>query len=511
MNSKTSKVLAVFLTLCLLLSLAAPAFAAGNQITIGTKEELLTFAQNCTLDSWSQGKTVVLTGDIDLTGTDFTPIPTFGGHFDGQGHAITGIALDGSGSNRGLFRYLQKSAVVEDLKVEISITPTDFQDSLGGLVGNNRGLIRNCTITGNLKGESSVGGIVGINEAGGQVINCTFNGTVVATHYVGGIVGQNLGSILQCVNQGGINTVEIESSTDLDDLPDRQWNSTENVPTSTDIGGITGYSSGIVQSCRNIGAVGYAHIGYNVGGIAGRQAGYLDGCTNEGLILGRKDVGGVVGQLEPEVFLRYGEDTLNDVWDKLDTLGSQVDGLLGTMDNANTNVTRQLNSLSSNASNAQNAASDLMDLAKDWANGNLDSINDLTARISWSLDQMEPILDTLTDLPDQMTKAVDYLNDGLDKLKNAGNITSDAMDAMKEGIDQAQDAADQLSDGEAPAKCQGVSPRYSGRQQEAPPGPGPAGQRHGGDQHRHEGLLHRHGGDPGGPSVPCWRVTQAGA
>ena len=85
MNSKTSKVLAVFLTLCLLLSLAAPAFAAGNQITIGTKEELLTFAQNCTLDSWSQGKTVVLTGDIDLTGTDFTPIPTFGGHFDGQG------------------------------------------------------------------------------------------------------------------------------------------------------------------------------------------------------------------------------------------------------------------------------------------------------------------------------------------------------------------------------------------------------------------------------------------
>ncbi len=312
---------------------------------------------------------------------------------------------------------------------------------------NNRGLIRNCTITGNLKGESSVGGIVGINEAGGQVINCTFNGTVVATHYVGGIVGQNLGSILQCVNQGGINTVEIESSTDLDDLPDRQWNSTENVPTSTDIGGITGYSSGIVQSCRNIGAVGYAHIGYNVGGIAGRQAGYLDGCTNEGLILGRKDVGGVVGQLEPEVFLRYGEDTLNDVWDQLDTLGSQVDGLLGTMDNANTNVTRQLNSLSSNASNAQNAASDLMDLAKDWANGNLDSINDLTARISWSLDQMEPILDTLTGLPDQMTKAVDYLNDGLDKLKNAGNITSDAMDAMKDGIDQAQDAADQLSDG----------------------------------------------------------------
>lgn len=447
MKSKTSKVLAVFLALCLLLSLVAPAFAAGNQITIGTKEELMAFAQNCTLDSWSQGKTVVLTDDIDLTGTDFTPIPTFGGHFDGQGHAITGISLDGSGSNRGLFRYLQTSAVVEDLKVEISIAPTDFQDSLGGLAGNNRGLIRNCEVTGNLKGESSVGGIVGINEAGGQVINCTFNGTVVATHYVGGIVGQNLGSILQCVNQGGINTVEIESSTDLDDLTDRQWNSTENVPTSTDIGGITGYSSGIVQSCKNIGAVGYAHIGYNVGGIAGRQAGYLDACTNEGFILGRKDVGGIVGQLEPEVFLRYGEDTLNSVWDKLDTLGDQVDGLLGTLDGANTSTTNQLNIISANATNAQNAASDLMDLAKDWANGNIDSINDLSARISWSLEQLEPILDTLTDLPDQMTKAVDHLNAGLDKMQDAGDIASGAMDSMKDAVDKAQDAADQLSSG----------------------------------------------------------------
>ena len=189
---RIQKLSALLMAVTLLFTLAAPAaLAAESTVTIKTAEDLAELSRNCTLDTWSQGKTVVLTGDIDLTGTDFTPIPTFGGHFDGQGHAITGITLDGSGSNRGLFRYLQKSAVVEDLKVEISITPTDFQDSLGGLVGNNRGLIRNCTITGNLKGESSVGGIVGINEAGGQVINCTFNGTVVATHYVGGIVGQN--------------------------------------------------------------------------------------------------------------------------------------------------------------------------------------------------------------------------------------------------------------------------------------------------------------------------------
>lgn len=58
-------------------------------------------------------------------------------------------------------------------------------------------------------------------------------------------------------------------------------------------GGITGFSTGVLQSCKNTGPVGYEHVGYNVGGIAGRQSGYLNGCTNQGVILGRKDVGGL--------------------------------------------------------------------------------------------------------------------------------------------------------------------------------------------------------------------------
>ena len=48
-------------------------------------------------------------------------------------------------------------------------------------------------------------------------------------------------------------------------------------------------------------------MGYNVGGIVGRQSGYLDGCRNTGTVRGRKDVGGIAGQLEPQVTLRYDE------------------------------------------------------------------------------------------------------------------------------------------------------------------------------------------------------------
>lgn len=74
----------------------------------------------------------------------------------------------------------------------------------------------------------------------------------------------------------------------------------------------------MIQSCTNTGSVGYEHMGYNVGGIAGRQSGYLDGCRNTGTVQGRKDVGGIAGQLEPQVTLRYNEDLLDQLWGKLE-------------------------------------------------------------------------------------------------------------------------------------------------------------------------------------------------
>ena len=99
--------MALALSAVLLLLTAAPsAWAAENTITIETAQDLAELSKNCSLDSWSQGKTVLLAGDIDLTGTDFRPIPTFGGTFDGQGHTISGLLVTGNGNVQGLFRYV---------------------------------------------------------------------------------------------------------------------------------------------------------------------------------------------------------------------------------------------------------------------------------------------------------------------------------------------------------------------------------------------------------------------
>ena len=439
--------LAILLIFARLLSLAAPVGAAGSRITIRTPEDLVELSRRCSLDSWSRGKTVVLSADLDLSDVEFSSIPTFGGTFDGQGYTISGLTITGSGNVRGLFRYLQSGGVVQNVSLEVTIEPTDLQDSLGGLVGNNRGSVRNCTVTGSIQGETNIGGIIGVNESSGKIINSTFSGSVTGEHYVGGIAGQNLGSILQCVNQGKINTVAVEGEADLEDLDSRPLNSTENLPACTDIGGITGFSTGVLQSCKNTGPVGYEHVGYNVGGIAGRQSGYLNGCTNQGVILGRKDVGGIAGQLEPEIFLRYGEDLLNQLWSELGTLGDQVDHLLSDLNSTNTSTTAQLQMLSSHAGTAQDAAGELMDAAKDWANGNLSTVNDLSARISWSLQQLEPILETLRPLPEELTDAVDALEEGLDQAEQAGDLASDAGQSLRTALQEALRAADHMNEG----------------------------------------------------------------
>lgn len=445
--TRRSNWLAGLMALAALLSLLTPAAsAAGSTVTLSAAEDFVKLAQDCTLDTWSQGRRVVLANDIDLSGQGDLSIPTFGGTFDGQGHTISGLSLTASGNVQGLFRYIQAGGVVENLTLEGSVTPGDLQDTLGLLAGNNRGTIRNCAVNGTVRGKSTIGGVVGLNEAGGQIINTTFSGSVTGEHYVGGAAGQNYGSILQCVNQGSVNTEAVESEADLDELDQRRWNSTENVPACTDIGGIAGFSTGILQSCRNTGAVGYEHVGYNVGGIAGRQAGYLSDCENQGTILGRKDVGGVLGQLEPEVFLRYEEDTLGRLRTELGTLSDQMDQLLSHLSGIQRDTSDQIHTMTSHASDAQTAAGDLMDAMKEWANGNLDHVNDLTSRISWALEQMTPILETMNQLPGQLDKAVASLQEAIDEAEKAGDLAGEAADDLRACLDDALDAADQMGD-----------------------------------------------------------------
>lgn len=314
------KVLSLLLCLTMLSGIAVTAFAEEAEeteppveittITIETVEEFLAFAENCLLDTYSQNLCVELRGDIDLSGRAFAGIPIFCGTFHGNGKAITGLSVTCDGSNLGLFRYLTETAVVTDLHVEGAVAPQGSSGTVGGLAGNNAGQITDCTFTGTVSGGDYVGGLVGNNGVAGIIENCAVSGDVHGNHFVGGIAGSNSGVIRDCENAASINTTPAQNSVDISDITTESLTGTESSDTTTDIGGIAGNSSGVIRGCKNTGDVGYKHMGYNIGGIAGTQMGYITGCENFGSISGRKEVGGIVGQLEPQTALEYTEDTL---------------------------------------------------------------------------------------------------------------------------------------------------------------------------------------------------------
>ena len=66
------------------MSFAVPVYA-DDAIHIATADDLIALAANCVNDTWSQGKTVELDGDISLDGTAFTPSPTSTAHSTATG------------------------------------------------------------------------------------------------------------------------------------------------------------------------------------------------------------------------------------------------------------------------------------------------------------------------------------------------------------------------------------------------------------------------------------------
>lgn len=331
-----------------------------HTVVIDSVEKFQEFVQKCALDTYSAGKNVLLESDLDFSEIEFTAVPYFQGNFDGQGHRITGITLKTAGSNQGLFRYIGADGVVQNLAVSGDMNPGGSGNQVGGIVGNNQGTIINSTFSGNVSGNNQVGGIAGVNGISGKISNCTVSVTVTGAHEVGGIAGINGGTLSNCENQGEINTALpktggtsgtlvtagniFAAASEEEQEESSEISLEEAVVDILDIGGIAGRSSGIIESCRNIGAVGYQNTGYNVGGIAGRQSGILSDCINEAAILGRKDVGGITGQLAPYTKTELTELDMSNVQNAVDEYTSLIDRTMDDIGNYSDSLYQVLSS-----------------------------------------------------------------------------------------------------------------------------------------------------------------------
>lgn len=96
-------VLAVVLLVGMVLAVLPTAFADTDTVELWSAEDFVAFAKNCTLDTWSENKTVYLMCDIDFSDTEFLPVPTFGGTFYGNGFTLSGIRVGAKALTEGSF------------------------------------------------------------------------------------------------------------------------------------------------------------------------------------------------------------------------------------------------------------------------------------------------------------------------------------------------------------------------------------------------------------------------
>ena len=432
-----------------------------EDIHIKTPEDFSEFCKNCRVDTWSVNKNVYLDNDIILTSAEYNSVPTFGGHFYGNNYTISGYTMYEARSYTGLFCYTQKTAVIDSVVLKATVSSKGKQIVTGGLVGENHGEIRNCVFDGSVKGQNYVGGIAGYNELTGIIINCRAIGSVLGTYYTGGIAGENVGNISSCVNEAEVNTVnidrvasvqEIDLSSYADSIISKFTGNTEEKKANTsvvdsgcvDAGGIAGLSIGVIQFCENKGQVGYEHVGYNIGGIVGRQSGYVHGCTNSGIVKGRKDVGGIVGQAEPYVVVDFTEDTITKLSENIDKLHDIIENTLSDAGDSSDTISNRLSIVKEFTDRALDQTSFLSDHTIDWTNGMVSAGNELMGRASYIMSESSKNggpLDNSKDAFNETKDAANHLNDTVNDL----DIYKYMSDSQKASYEDAKDRFNTLS------------------------------------------------------------------
>ena len=188
-----------------------PAEKNGSVYEISNAGQLFWFAAlvngdktHAEFDQQNTGAKAVLTSDITIpAGYNWTPIGNssnnYTGTFDGQGHTIGGLKIDGGDSYQGFVGYL-KEGTIQNLTLGPTCSVTGDAYT-GGLCGyNNRGYIRNCVNNGAVNGGLAyIGGTGGIcGQSNSRITNCYNTGAVNGRGDLGGICGGSNGTITNC-------------------------------------------------------------------------------------------------------------------------------------------------------------------------------------------------------------------------------------------------------------------------------------------------------------------------
>ena len=240
------------------------------------------------------------TADIDVSAYWWNPIGTdggvskyFSGHYDGDGHTVSGVFTSADSTDikyKGLFGSVIEESTTDRAEISnLGVINSYIQGTnyVGGIVGyTSNARIINCYNTGIVVGDNFVGGVVGENAL--SAVNNSYNtGDVIGSSSVGGVVGWNY---VQSTVNNSYNIGNVTGSSSVGGVVgNNQMASTVN--NSYNIGNVTGnddYVGGVV-GCNSLSTVSYCYYGGNcassVGGINGSdvdgQAEYLGTITTD--------------------------------------------------------------------------------------------------------------------------------------------------------------------------------------------------------------------------------------
>ncbi len=185
--------------------------------------------------------------------------------------------------------------------------------------------------------------------------------------------------------------------------------------------------------------MGYPHVGYNVGGIVGRQCGYMAACKNEGHVYGRKDVGGIAGQMVPNVSLAYENSPMAEIRGELDTLQTMLDQLMTDTGNAGDEIYARLKQISTYTDSARDSARWMGDYMVDYANDGIQKVNDASAVAASYQSRLQNIRGEFEDIQERFGDCRQDLQNLREEVENSENFNhlgelADQLDAQLQDL-----------------------------------------------------------------------------
>lgn len=211
------------------------------------------------------GKTVVLLRNLDLSGSEWTPIGQksgnkFSGVFDGKNFKVEGMTISNT------------------TEIQNSNTFDGYAAFFGAI---NGGTVKNLSVYGSVNSKNAAG-VVARVDGNSSVINCHNYATVTAPS------NGKAGGVICLTNAAAISVQDCTNSGTV---------SGGNSGTA----GIVGYANAgvTISDCSNFGNIGDESCRYS-GGIVGyatgdNATGSITKCSNSGIIVAHEECGGIVG------------------------------------------------------------------------------------------------------------------------------------------------------------------------------------------------------------------------